>query len=135
MSNHSDAVNTLSSASGYLGNRLFLGNLEFTEMKAVNSAQQILIAAIRFVQAEENLLTAAGRKQVADYEHFVPDFSDRSDSNWYPACGGTEEPFHARSGARLLYCYQPSTGNHAYLNLDTDMILTQEESEGHMYLY
>jgi hypothetical protein len=65
----------------------------------------------------------------------TPDFSDRSDTNWHPACGGTETPFLSRSGARLLYCFQPSSGNHAYLNLDTDMILSQEESEQLMQLY
>ena len=46
--------------------------------------------------------------------------------NWYPAHNGTEVPFHARSGYRLLYCYQPSTGRHAYLNCDTDMLLSDE---------
>ena len=133
--NHEDTVTTLASASSYLGQRLMLENLEFADMKAVSAAQQILIAAIRLVQAEENLLNAAGRSQVAEYKHFVPDFTDRSDNNWYPACGGTEEPFHARSGARLLYCYNPALATHAYLNLDTDTILTQEESEMHMQLY
>jgi hypothetical protein len=28
---------------------------------------------------------------------------------------------------RLLYVWQPSTGNHAYLNLDNDMILSEKE--------
>lgn len=51
---------------------------------------------------------------------------------WYPACGGTEVPFYARSGARLLYCYQPSTGSHAYLNMDTDIFLTDEEATAHL---
>lgn len=48
--------------------------------------------------------------------------------NWVPACGGTETPFVSRSGLRLLYCYQASTGRHAYLNCDTDVILTDEEA-------
>jgi hypothetical protein len=48
--------------------------------------------------------------------------------NWYPACGGTETPFIARNGYRLLYCYQPSTGSHAYINVDTDIILSDEEA-------
>lgn len=48
--------------------------------------------------------------------------------NWIPACGGTEQPFTSRSGKRLLYCYQPSTGNHAYLDLGSDMFLTDEEA-------
>lgn len=47
---------------------------------------------------------------------------------WFPASGGTETPFVSRSGARLLYCYQPSTGRHQYLNCDTDIFLTNEEA-------
>jgi len=49
--------------------------------------------------------------------------------NWYPANGGTEEPFTSRSGRRLLYCWQPSTGRHAYLDMGTDIILTDEEAQ------
>jgi hypothetical protein len=55
--------------------------------------------------------------------------NDPSQGNWYPACGGTETPFLSRSGRTLLYCYQPSTGNHAYLDMGTDIILSQEEAD------
>lgn len=48
--------------------------------------------------------------------------------DWFPASGGTETPFITRNRRRLLYCWQPSTGNHAYLDLDTDIILTDEEA-------
>lgn len=48
--------------------------------------------------------------------------------NWVPACGGTEVPFTTRSGRRLLYCWQPSTGKHAYLDCSTDLILTDDEA-------
>lgn len=48
--------------------------------------------------------------------------------NWYPASGGTETPFLTRSGRKLLYCWQPSTGNHAYLDVGTDLILDEEEA-------
>jgi hypothetical protein len=47
---------------------------------------------------------------------------------WVPAGGGSEVPFTTRGGVRLLYCYQPRSGKHAYLNCDTDMILTDEEA-------
>lgn len=47
---------------------------------------------------------------------------------WVPASGGTEKPFHTRSGRRLLYCWQPATGKHAYLDCDSDIILTDEEA-------
>ncbi len=47
---------------------------------------------------------------------------------WVPACGGSEAPFLTRSGVRLLYCWNPREGRHAYLNVETDMILTNEEA-------
>lgn len=47
---------------------------------------------------------------------------------WVPACGGTETPFWTRERRRLLYCWQPSTGKHAYLDVGTDLILTDEEA-------
>lgn len=47
---------------------------------------------------------------------------------WVPACGGTEKPFKSRSGVRLHYMWNPGTGEHAYLNLDTDIFLTNEEA-------
>lgn len=50
------------------------------------------------------------------------------DHNWHPACGGTEEPFTTRTGKRLLYVWQPSTNRHAYLDLETDLILSDEEA-------
>lgn len=53
----------------------------------------------------------------------------RKQGNWYPAANGTETAFKTRSGVTLLYCYQPSTGNHAYLNCETDLILSEEESQ------
>lgn len=52
--------------------------------------------------------------------------------NWFPACGGTEVPFTSRSGKVLLYCYQPSTGKHAYLDCGTDLILSDEEARGYL---
>lgn len=45
---------------------------------------------------------------------------------WVPASGGTEEPFMVR-GRRVQYLWQPSTGAHAYLDCDTDLILTDDD--------
>ena len=55
--------------------------------------------------------------------------------NWVPACGGTELPFKSRSGKRLQYVWQPSTGQHAYLDLDSDIILSDEEAEASLALH
>lgn len=51
----------------------------------------------------------------------------KAQGDWFPASNGTEVPFTTRSGARLLYCYQPRSGRHAYLDMGTDMILTDAE--------
>lgn len=45
---------------------------------------------------------------------------------WVPACGGTEKPFIV-NGRRLQYLWQPSTGKHAYIDLDVDIFLTEME--------
>jgi hypothetical protein len=53
---------------------------------------------------------------------------------WVPASGGWETPFKSRSGRRLLYCYNPAQGKHAYLDVDNDVILTNEEASAYMQL-
>lgn len=56
------------------------------------------------------------------------------DDSWVPACGGTETPFKSRSGRRLQYVWQPSTGQHAYLDVDSDTILSDEQAEAYMQM-
>jgi hypothetical protein len=56
----------------------------------------------------------------------------KANGNWYRACGGTEKPFPTRSGKVLLYCYQPSTGKHAYLDCGTDIILSDQEARAYL---
>jgi hypothetical protein len=51
----------------------------------------------------------------------------RENGSWVPACGGTEVPFLTRTGHRVLYCWQPSTGRHAYLDCATDVIIPDAE--------
>jgi len=60
---------------------------------------------------------------------------NRLNDNWIPACGGTEVPFVSRSGKRLQYVWQPSTGQHAYLDLDSDTILSNEAAEAALALH
>lgn len=52
----------------------------------------------------------------------------RSDGYWVPGCNETEVPFHTRTGYRLLYCWNPITKQHAYLDLGRDMILSDDEA-------
>jgi len=54
---------------------------------------------------------------------------------WTPACGGTETPFLTRTGRRLLYCYQATTGKHAYLDCETDLILSDDEASSALAVY
>lgn len=58
----------------------------------------------------------------------------RSDT-WVAANGGMELPFNTRTGRRLLYCYNPKQGRHAYLDLGTDIILTDDEACTALGLY
>ncbi len=53
-------------------------------------------------------------------------------SPWFPANAGTETPFMTRTGKRLLYCWQPATGRHAYLDTGTDIFLSDEEAALHL---
>lgn len=55
--------------------------------------------------------------------------------DWFPACGGTETAFTTRTGKRLLYVWQPSTGHHAYLDLGSDIILSDDEARVALALY
>jgi hypothetical protein len=48
---------------------------------------------------------------------------------WVPASGGSEQPYKTRSGIRVLYCWNTGTGEHAWLNVDTDIIMTAEEAD------
>lgn len=47
---------------------------------------------------------------------------------WVAACGGSETPMTVQ-GVRVLYCWNTDTREHAYLNLDTDMIMAADEFE------
>ena len=65
---------------------------------------------------------------MADYLE-AQDRQKRQTGVWVPACGGTEEPFWTRMGRRLQYCWQPATGDHAYLDVQTDLILDDTEAQ------
>lgn len=54
---------------------------------------------------------------------------------WVPAHRGTEQPFVSRSGIRMLYCFNPRQQNHAYINADTDVVMTEEETRAALMLY
>lgn len=53
----------------------------------------------------------------------------RDQGEWIPANNRTETAFITRTGRRLLYVYQPRSERHAYLDLETDTILTNEEAK------
>lgn len=45
---------------------------------------------------------------------------------WVPACGGTETVFTVRN-KRFLYCFNPKRHQHRYLDVDSDMIMEDED--------
>lgn len=47
---------------------------------------------------------------------------------WVPACGGTELPFTTRTGKRLHYLFNQTTGEHAYYDVRADLFLTNDEA-------
>lgn len=53
----------------------------------------------------------------------------RAQGAWMPAAGGTEQPFYTRTGHRVQYVYQASTGRHAYLDMGRDIIMTDKEAQ------
>ncbi len=53
----------------------------------------------------------------AEYAQAQAENADR----WVAACGGHEEPF-THDGTEWLYVWNPSTGDHGYLNLGTDIV-------------
>lgn len=69
---------------------------------------------------------------MAKFKSFTKQFEMAIQSmadQWVPACGGLETPFRSRSGVRLLYCYNPRLHKHAYLNCDTDIIMSDAEAQ------
>lgn len=76
---------------------------------------------MRFTKLEKRTEKIQQRR-AEDFQAFT------NSKDWFPACGGTEIPFTSRSGKRLLYVWQPSTGNHAYLDLDSDIVLSDEDA-------
>jgi hypothetical protein len=49
------------------------------------------------------------------------------------ADGGSEPAFTTWTGRRVQYVWMPRTGEHAYLDLGTDMIMSEEEVGYHVY--
>lgn len=49
--------------------------------------------------------------------------------NWVAASNGTEVPFLTRKNRKLLYVWDTVSGDHAYLDCQTDIVLSQEEAE------
>lgn len=52
---------------------------------------------------------------------------------WVAACGGTEVPFKTRTGKTLWYMWNPRTGEHAYLDMDNDLFLSNQDAHMEMW--
>lgn len=60
------------------------------------------------------------------------DKAQKTKGSWQPAAGGTEPVFVARSGKRLQYVYNHMTGKHAYLDVDNDVVLDDDDARRHL---
>lgn len=67
-------------------------------------------------------------KEERRIQYFKHKRSSGTQGEWVPAAGGTEEPFLTRGGRKLQYMWNPVTKEHAYLDLETDLILSDEEA-------
>jgi len=50
----------------------------------------------------------------------------KNEGNWVAACGGLEKPMLV-NGTRWLYVWNGTTGQHGWLNLDTDIVYTDRD--------
>ena len=48
-----------------------------------------------------------------------------------PGCNQLEKPFITRTGHKVLYMWQPSTGRHAYFDLEADLEIHDEWLKGY----
>ena len=46
---------------------------------------------------------------------------------WVPACGGHETPVTYSNGRTALYVWNPARGEHRYLDMKTDILLSRKE--------
>lgn len=84
---------------------------------------------------EKTIIKNTAALKQLNYKHVCDSPANYMNDNWRPACGGTEVPFTSRSGKRLQYVWQPSTGHHAYLDVESDLILSDEEAEACLALH
>ena len=53
-------------------------------------------------------------------------FGETLPAAWVPGTGETS--YMTRSGIRVLYCWNPRTGEKAWLNCDTDMFMSDDDA-------
>ena len=114
-----------------------------SQVGGLNGGQQYIIGYLHGTLRDLNLQGYGEeilKNETANLKRLVEQENKRvresaDNDNWIPACGGTEEPFVSRSGKRLQYVWQPSTGQHAYLDLDSDTILSDEAAQEALALY
>jgi hypothetical protein len=89
--------------------------------------------------ANERLRPVSEREAAEAFEREAAHYAAATDSTleyaravlgeldaWVPACGGHEVPA-VIGHVRVLYCWNAATGEHAYINLDTDLICDEHD--------
>ena len=108
-----------------------------SQVGGLNGGQQYIIGYLYETLRDLNLQgyeEEVLKNETANLKRLVEQENKRvresaDNDNWVPACGGDEKPFISRSGKRLQYVWHPPTGQHAYLDLDTDTILSDEAAQ------
>jgi hypothetical protein len=93
---------------------------EASASRHVGAGSQTYCDAVRYLEDQ-----ARESKGVVEYNRAKLTLADR----WVPANGGYETACTYRTNRRLLYCYNFATGRHAYLDLDQDRVLTDQEAQ------
>ena len=65
---------------------------------------------------------------MANINRFPTEAELENRGQWVAACGGSETPMTINN-VRVLYCWNTASKRHAYMNLDTDMIMDDGDFE------
>jgi len=61
------------------------------------------------------------KEQRANVEEYKRAVGEKRDA-WVVACGGLELPVVNFDGVRTLYVFNPASGEHGFLNMETDIV-------------
>ena len=103
---------------------------EFKAVKSVINGKWMVFESLEIVEETKRVRGSMEKdvaerlaRQMTEYHHAMVHLTD----SWVSASGGTEMPTKTRSGIRVQYVYNAQAGQHAHLNCESDMIMTDAE--------